>query len=125
MMRAVVEGAHKALNQFSAKDGVSEVMSPVTIMTRRPTPVFHDLKIEFGAYALVYEPNDPTNTNKTRSTGAIALTPTGNAQGVYFFMSLTTGKRLSRQQWDELPMPNGVIAAVEGSDGSSAGAASF
>jgi hypothetical protein len=28
-------------------------------------------------------------------------------------MSLTTGKRLSRQQWDELPMPDGVIAAVE------------
>jgi hypothetical protein len=28
-------------------------------------------------------------------------------------MSLTTGRRLSRQQWDELPMPDGVIAAVE------------
>jgi hypothetical protein len=28
-------------------------------------------------------------------------------------MYLTTGKQLSRQQWDELPMPDGVIAAVE------------
>ena len=28
-------------------------------------------------------------------------------------MSLTTGKKLSRQQWDQLPMPDGVIARVE------------
>jgi hypothetical protein len=59
------------------------------------------------------EAYDPTNTNKTRAIGAIALTPTGNAQGGYFFMSLTTGRRLSRQQWDELPMPDGVIATAE------------
>jgi hypothetical protein len=85
----------------------------VTIMTGKPRPDYNDLKIEFGAYALVYEANDPTNTNKTRPTGAIALTPTGNAHGGYFFMSLTTGRRLFRQQWDELPMPDGVIAAVQ------------
>ena len=28
-------------------------------------------------------------------------------------MSLIAGKRLSRQQWDVLPMPDGIIAAVE------------
>jgi hypothetical protein len=28
-------------------------------------------------------------------------------------MSLTTGRRISRQQWTDLPMPDGVIAAVE------------
>jgi hypothetical protein len=82
-------------------------------MTGRPSSDYNDLKIEFGAYALVYEANDLTNTNKAKSTGAITLTQTGNAQGGYFFMSLTTGKRLSRQQWDELPMPDGVIATVE------------
>jgi hypothetical protein len=71
------------------------------------------MKIEFGAYAQVFEDNDPTNTVRTRTTGAIALTPTGNAQGGYYFLSLTTGRRLSRQQWDKLPMPDGVIAAVE------------
>jgi hypothetical protein len=75
MIRVVVEGAHKALNQFPAKDGASEVLSPLTIMTGRPRPNYNDLKIEFGAYALVYEANNPTNTNKTRSTRAIALTP--------------------------------------------------
>jgi hypothetical protein len=28
-------------------------------------------------------------------------------------MSLETGRRLSRQQWDESPIPNGVIRIVE------------
>ena len=28
-------------------------------------------------------------------------------------MSLETGQRLSRQQWDEVPMPEGVVAKVE------------
>jgi hypothetical protein len=113
MMRAAVEGAHKSLNQFPARDGASEVMSPLTIMTGRPNPDYNDLKIEFGAYAQIFESNDPTNTVRNRTTGAIALTPTGNAQGGYYFMSLTTGRKLSRQQWDELPMPDGVIATVE------------
>jgi len=41
------------------------------------------------------------------------LNPTGNAQGDYHFMSLTTGKRLSRHQWTEIPMTNAVVSAVE------------
>jgi hypothetical protein len=30
-----------------------------------------------------------------------------------FFLSCATGRMLSRQQWDILPMPNGVMEAVE------------
>jgi hypothetical protein len=113
MIRAIVEGAHKALNQFPARDGTSDVMSPLTIMTGRPAPDYHDLIIEFGSYKHVFEANDPTNTNKTRSTGAIALNAAGNAQGEYFFMSLSTGRKILRQQWTHLPMPDGAIAVVE------------
>ncbi len=82
-------------------------------MTGRPTPDYNDMKIEFGACGQVFEDNNPTNTPIARTTGAIALTPTGNAQGGYFFLSLATGRKLSRQQWDALPMPDGVVAAVE------------
>jgi hypothetical protein len=53
------------------------------------------------------------NTPIARTTGAIALTPTGNAQGKQYFMSLAIGRKLSRQQWDELPMPDGVIETAE------------
>ena len=113
MIRAAVEGAHRSLNQFPANDGISDVLSPLTIMTGCPNINYNDLTIEIGPYAMVYEDNDPKNTTRTRATGAIALNPTGNAQGGYFFMSLVTGAKLSRQQWDEIPMPDGVIAAVE------------
>jgi hypothetical protein len=57
MMRAAIEGAHKTLNQFPVRGGVSEVMIPLTIMTGKPSPNYHDLIIEFGAYAQVFEDN--------------------------------------------------------------------
>ena len=82
-------------------------------MTGRPTPNYNDMKIEFGAYAQVFEDNKRTNTPRAQTTGAITLTPTGNAQGGYFFLSLATGRKLSRQQWDPLPMPDGVVETVE------------
>ena len=47
-----------------------------------------------------------------RTIGAIALRPTGNAQGGYFFFSLTTGRVLNRGRWTSLPMPNEVIDRV-------------
>ena len=101
------------LNQFPALYGVSLTLSPLTIMTGVPLPNYNSLQLEFGSYAQVFEMNDPTNTNKARTTGAIVLNPTGNAQGSYHFMSLITGYRQSRQQWTVLPMPNHVFAAVE------------
>ena len=47
-----------------------------------------------------------------RTIGAIALRPTGNTQGRYFFFSLTTGRVLNRGRWTSLPMPNKVIDRV-------------
>ena len=48
----------------------------------------------------------------TRTTGAIALRPTGNEQGGYYFFSLTTGRVLNRNRWTALPMPADVIDRV-------------
>ena len=47
-----------------------------------------------------------------RTTGAIALRPTGNQQGGQHFMSLNTGKRIHRFAWSTLPMPADVIERV-------------
>jgi hypothetical protein len=49
---------------------------------------------------------------RTRTTGAIAMKPTGNAQGGHWFYSLTTGRMLDRQQWRALPMPADVIERI-------------
>jgi hypothetical protein len=48
----------------------------------------------------------------TRTTGAIALRPTGNTQGGYMFYSLTTGQCISRNRWTMLPMPTDVIDRI-------------
>jgi len=47
-----------------------------------------------------------------RTSGAIALRPTGNAQGSYYFLSLQSGKRIVRNNWTVLPMPAEVIATM-------------
>ena len=48
----------------------------------------------------------------TRTIGAIALRPTENTQGGYFFFSLSTGRVLNRGRWTSLPMPNEVIDRI-------------
>ena len=113
MIIELVRRSVLVLNQFPALDGVSTTLSPLTLMTGVPLPDYNSLKLEFGSYVQVFELNDPTNTTKARTTGAITLNPTGNAQGSYHFMSLITGCRLSRMQWTVLPMPDTVISAVE------------
>jgi hypothetical protein len=54
------------------------------------------MKFEFGTYVQIYEPSKfATNTLRSRTTGAIALTATGNVQGDFHFLSLVTGRRLN------------------------------
>jgi hypothetical protein len=48
-----------------------------------------------------------------RTQAAICLGPTANFQGSYKFLSLQTGKRITRKQFKELPMPASVIKRVE------------
>ena len=66
----------------------------------------------FGAYVQVHQMEKPTNNQEARTLGAIALHPYGNAQGSWYFMSLSTGKAIHRYQWTELPIPDEVIKRV-------------
>ena len=47
-----------------------------------------------------------------RTTGAIALRPTGNAQGGHYFFSLATGRRLNRNHWTVIPTPADVVQRI-------------
>ena len=60
-------------------------MSPASLVTGVANPDYNSMRIEFGAYVQVFEDNAPSNTLRARSLGAIALAPTGNAQGDCFF----------------------------------------
>ena len=46
---------------------------------------------------------------KDCGTGAIALHPKVNAQGTYYFMSLTTSRLLNVQHFTPIPLPEEVI----------------
>jgi hypothetical protein len=110
MIVELVHASNYWLNMFPANDGVSIVQSPCHIMTGQQVDYGLHCQLEFGEYAQVHESHN--NSMLTRTTGAIALRPTGNAQGGYNFMSLTTGKRLNCYAWTALPMPGEVIECV-------------
>ena len=67
------------------------------MMKGGPLTYYNKILVDFGTYVQVLKDNNPTNTKKLRTTPAIALNQTGNAQGGYFFMSLVTGPKLNRK----------------------------
>jgi hypothetical protein len=71
------------------------------------------LSLPFGSYCQIHEQENPRNSQKARTRGAISLGPSGNIQGGHKFMALDTGKKVTRNSWDVLPAPDLVIARVE------------
>jgi hypothetical protein len=65
---------------------------------------------EFGEYLQIHEEHN--NTMPTRTMGAIATKPTGNAKGGHWFNSLNTSRILDRRRWKPLPMPAEVIELI-------------
>jgi hypothetical protein len=110
MIIELVKGSVSWLNMFPANDGISTMHSPRTIITGLQVDYKHHCRIEVGSYVQTHEQHD--NTMRTRTIGAIALRPNGNSQGGYYFLSLSTGRRIDRQNWTELPMPNDVVDRV-------------
>ena len=104
--RMVIEMVYASvfwLNIFPAADGISTTISPRTLIAGLKLGYVKHCCLEFGTYVQVHE--EHSNSMTTRTTGAIALRPTGNAQGGYYFLSLTTGRRLNRYCWTSVPMP--------------------
>ena len=106
----MVYAANYWLNMFPRPGGISKTLSPRTLLTGQTWSYTTHCKLEFGDYVQTHEEHD--NSMATQTIGAIALCPTGNTQGGYFFFSLTTGRVLNRGRWTNLPMPNEVIDRV-------------
>ena len=100
------------LNCFPPSQGGSATLSPRQLVLGEHIDYQKHCTLEFGTYVQTHDEHD--NSMKSRSTGAIALRPTGNRQGGYFFYSLRTGLRLHRRSgsWDVLPMPQSVVDRV-------------
>ena len=101
---------HIWLNSFPRKDSVHPTISPRAIMTGKRIMYDKHCKVEFGTYVQKHEKHN--NSMEPRTSGAIALRPSGNEQGRHYFLSLHTGKKILRNHWTILPMPNDVVDAV-------------
>ena len=106
----MVYAANYWLNMFPRPGGISKTLSPRTLLTGQTWSYTTHCKLEFGDYVQTHEEHD--NSMATRTIRAMALRPTGNTQGGYFFFSLSTGRVLNRGRWTSLPMPNEVIDRI-------------
>ena len=64
----------------------------------------------FGSYVQCHE--EHSNEMIPQTMGAVCLGRTGNNHGGHWFMSLTSGARISHHHWTELPMPHEAINCV-------------
>jgi hypothetical protein len=69
-------------------------------------------KLPFGAYCEVHTDPVITNTTEPRTRWGICLIPTGNLQGSYKFVLLSTGKKIKRRKFTEMPITESVIKQV-------------
>ena len=95
-------------NALPKASGVSQTLSPRSIVTGLSIDYKSHCQLRFGQYVQTHEETD-NNTGNERTVGAIALRPTGNQQGGYRFFSLSSGRVIRRNRWTELPMPKEVV----------------
>ena len=100
----------KALNIFPVKGGIPG-WSPKQIMTGEVVN-YKYYCVPFGSYCQISSEDTPRNSMLARTEGAIALGPSGNAQGGIKFYTLNTGKVVVRRQFKKLPMTDAVIARI-------------
>ena len=112
MLVKMVYNAVKWINAFPPKGGISEFLSPRTIMTGMQLNYAMDCCLAFGSYVQAHKEPNPTNGQAPRMVGAICIGPSGNIQGLYDFLNLCTTKKIVRQSWTPLPMPQEVIDRV-------------
>ena len=113
MIVELVELATRCLNSFPKEDGVSEYMSPHSIVTGQSHMDYNKVTLEFGSYVQLLDRS--VNMIRSRTIGAIAPNPTGNDNGAYRFMSLKTGQVITKGpgSWTEVPITDIAIARVE------------
>ena len=109
----LVAMATRCLNVFPKEDGVSEHMSPHSIVTGQARMDYNQIPLEFGSYVQLFDRS--VNTIRSRTISAIALNPTGDENGTYRFMSLKTGQVLTKGpgSWTEVLITDLAIAHVE------------
>ena len=98
------------LNSLPPQNDFGNALSPRTIVTGQRLDFKRHCRFQFGEYVQTHEQHD--NSMLSRTVGALALRPTGNAQGGHYFLSLSTGRVINRIRATALPMPDSVVEQV-------------
>ena len=98
-------------NMFTLKGGVSQTQSPSELILNRKLNFNAHCKVEFGEYVQTHEEHD--NSMQTRTVGAIATQPS-NDDGAYYFINLTTGRRINHCSWTNLSDLTGPPPGAQG-----------
>jgi hypothetical protein len=108
----IVLNVVKLLIFFPTKGGVSDTLSPKTIMYGEKLDYNNHLSLQLGQYCQVHEEDNPRNSKIARTKGAISLGPSGNLQGGFKFMALNSINKIVCRSWDVITMPDLVIDRV-------------
>jgi Reverse transcriptase (RNA-dependent DNA polymerase)/Zinc knuckle len=111
MLIEITKAAVFWLNSWPTGKGITSTISPRQAIVGTGISYDRHCKLEYGSYVQTNEQH--SNNMDSRTIGAIALRPTGNLQGGFYFMSLDTGRRINRLHWTELPVPRDVIKRVQ------------
>jgi len=84
------------LNMFPHPDSILAILSPRTIVTGNTTKYTTHCRVPISAYYEVHNKLSPSNTKTPRTSGATAINATGNLQGNYQFLALSTRKQITR-----------------------------
>jgi hypothetical protein len=85
-----------------------DYISPREKLLSRKIDVNKDLKHGFGDYVQVHN-QEINNSMEPRTSGALALMPTGNLEGSWYYFKLTNGEIVKRNRATVLPIPDNVI----------------
>ena len=113
ILKWLVYYAVSRINLLPTSTSMSRI-SPREQFTGRKADYNRDVRVSFGQYCQVNVPDSVDKNNlKSRTDGAIALLPTGNLQGSVKFLSLATGKVITRDHWTALPMPANIAEHLD------------
>ena len=111
-MRETVKNSVMMINAFPPKSGINEYLSPRDIVIGKTLDYKMHFCLPFGDCAQVHQNEEPCNSTKERTLGAISLGPIDNAQGGWKFMSLETGYLIKWHLWNAVPMTQEVVNKV-------------
>ena len=104
MMKETVKNSVMMINAFPPKSGINDYLSPCNIAIGKTLDYKTHFCSPFGDHAQVQQNEEPHNSAKEQTLGAIGLGPIDNAQGRWKFMSPETGYLIKRYSWDVIPM---------------------